>query len=99
MLSETIQDVVRHAGLSVDDLDLIVLHQANMRIIHAAADDLGIPREKLEINVDRYGNTSAASIPLGLNDAARGGRLKAGDRVLMCGFGAGLAWGTAIVQW
>lgn len=99
MLSETIQDVVRHAGLTVEDLDLIVLHQANMRIIHAAADDLGIPHEKLEINVDRYGNTSAASIPLGLNDAARNGRLKEGDRVLMCGFGAGLAWGTAIIQW
>lgn len=99
MLSETIRDVVTHAGLTIDDLDLIVLHQANMRIIHAAADDLGIPHEKLEINVDRYGNTSAASIPLGLNDAARHGRLKEGDRVLVCGFGAGLAWGTAILHW
>lgn len=99
MLSETIQDVVHHAGLTLDDLDLVVLHQANMRIIDAAAEDLGIPKEKLEINVDRYGNTSAASIPLGLNDAARAGRLKEGDRVLVCGFGAGLAWGTAILQW
>ena len=98
-VAETIREVVQHAGLSIDDLDLVVLHQANMRILHAAADDLGIPHDKLEINVDRYGNTSAASIPLGLNDAARAGRLKEGDRILMCGFGAGLAWGTAILQW
>ncbi len=99
MLSETIQDVVQHAGLAIDDLDLIVLHQANLRILHAAADDLGIPYDKLVVNVDRYGNTSAASIPLGLNDAARDGLLKEGDRVLICGFGAGLAWGTAVLQW
>lgn len=99
MLSETITDVVNHAGLTIDDLDLVVLHQANMRILHAAAEDLGIPAEKLEINVDRYGNTSAASIPLGLDSAARAGRLKEGDRVLLCGFGAGLAWGTAILHW
>ncbi len=99
LVSETIREVVQHAGLALDDLDLIVLHQANQRILDAAVDGLGIPREKLEINVDRYGNTSAASIPLGLNDAARAGRLKEGDRVLICGFGAGLAWGTAILEW
>jgi len=99
IVAETIKDVVQHAGLTVADLDLIVLHQANQRIINAAAEVLGVPKEKLEINVDRYGNTSAASIPLGLNDAARAGRLKEGDRVLMCGFGAGLAWGTAVLEW
>ena len=99
ILSETILDVVSHAGMTIDDLDLVVLHQANRRIIDAAAEDLGIPSEKVEINVDRYGNTSGASIPLGLNDAARSGRLKQGDRVLLCGFGAGLAWGTAILHW
>lgn len=99
MLSETIRDVVSHAGITTADLDLVVLHQANRRIIDAAAEDLGIPPERVEINVDRYGNTSAASIPLGLNDAARAGRLKEGDRVLLCGFGAGLTWGTAILEW
>lgn len=99
LVSESISEVVEHAGMTVDDIDLMVLHQANQRIIDAAAEDLGIPREKLEINVDRYGNTSAASIPLGLNDAARAGRLKEGDRVVMCGFGAGLAWGTAVLEW
>lgn len=99
MLADTIRDVVSHAGLTMDDLDLVVLHQANMRIIDAAAEDLEIPREKLVINVDRYGNTSAASIPLGLDSAARHGRLKEGDRILLCGFGAGLAWGTAVIQW
>lgn len=99
MLSETIRDVADSAGLSVDEIDLVVLHQANQRILHAAAEDLSIPFEKLVVNVDRYGNTSAASIPLGLYDASRDGRLKEGDRVLLCGFGAGLAWGTAILQW
>ena len=99
LLSETISNVTKHANLTIDDLDHIVLHQANLRIIDAAADGLGIPREKLVINLDRYGNTSAASIPLGLNDAASDGRLKDGDRVLICGFGAGLTWGTAIFEW
>lgn len=99
MLSDTIKSVTQHAGVSVDDLDHVVLHQANLRIIHAAADSLGIPHEKLVINLDRYGNTSAASIPLGLNEAATDGRLKEGDLVLLCGFGAGLTWGTAIMQW
>lgn len=99
LLSDTIQNVTRHAGLSIDDIDHFVLHQANKRIIGAAADDLGIPHEKLIINLDRYGNTSAASIPLGLNDAAAEGRFEEGDNVLLCGFGAGLTWGTAIIQW
>lgn len=99
MLAETIQDVVRSAKLSIDDLDYVVLHQANMRILDAAAEMLGIPQSKLVINVDRFGNTSAASIPLGLNEAANDGRLKEGHLVLLCGFGAGLAWGTAVIQW
>lgn len=99
MVCDTIKNVTQHANLSVDDLDHIVLHQANLRIIDAAAEGLGIPREKLVINLDRYGNTSAASIPLGLHEAASDGRLKNGDRILVCGFGAGLTWGTAIFQW
>ena len=99
LLSDTIRNVTQHAGMSVDDLDHIVLHQANLRILDAAADDLGIPREKLVINLDRFGNTSAASIPLGLHEAASENRFKEGDTVLLCGFGAGLTWGTAIIQW
>ena len=99
LLSDTILSVTQHAGVTVDDLDHIVLHQANRRIIDAAAEDLGISKDKLVINLDRYGNTSAASIPLGLNEAASDGRLEDGDLVLLCGFGAGLTWGTVILQW
>ena len=99
LVSDTIRNVTQHAGLTIDDLDHIVLHQANLRIIHAAAEALGIPHEKLVVNLDRFGNTSAASIPLGLHEAAADGRIQEGNLVLMCGFGAGLTWGTAIVQW
>ena len=98
-LADTIRDVVTHAGLIIDDIDLVVLHQANARIIDAAADALEIAADRLVINLDRYGNTSAASIPLGLDEAARAGRLQPGDRVLLCGFGAGLAWGAILIEW
>jgi 3-oxoacyl-[acyl-carrier-protein] synthase-3 len=76
-----------------------VLHQANIRIIDAAVESLGVSREKVVVNLDRYGNTSAASIPLALAEAQQQNRLRRGDRVLLCGFGAGLAWGAAIVEW
>ena len=99
MLADTIQDVLVHANCALDDIKQVVLHQANMRIIEAAAEALEVPREKMLINVDRFGNTSAGSIPLGLDESYGAGNLSRGDRVLLCGFGAGLAWGAAVVQW
>lgn len=99
LINDTIRDVVAHAELTPGDIDLVVLHQANIRIIDAAVDDLGISRDKVMVNVDRYGNTSAGSIPLALDEAAKAGRVSRGDHVLLCGFGAGLAWGAAVLKW
>jgi 3-oxoacyl-[acyl-carrier-protein] synthase-3 len=76
-----------------------VLHQANIRIIDSALSDFGIAPEKVVVNLDRYGNTSAASIPLALAEADRQGKLQRGKLVMLCGFGAGLTWGTALVRW
>jgi 3-oxoacyl-[acyl-carrier-protein] synthase III len=87
------------AGLGVGDVDLFVPHQANQRIIDHAARRLGIPEDKVVSNVARYGNTSAASIPICLDEAFHGGRLAAGDIVLMTGFGGGLLWGSCVMEW
>lgn len=99
LVADAIRDVVLHADLTLDAIDLVILHQANIRIIEAAVDDLGIDRERLVINLDRFGNTSAGSIPLGLDEAHRAGRIERGDRILLCGFGAGLAWGACVLTW
>ena len=86
---------VERAGLSVDDIDWFVPHQANQRIIDAAASRMGIPFERVVVNIDRYGNTSAASIPLALSEAT----IKPGQIVLLSGFGAGMTWASAVVAW
>jgi 3-oxoacyl-[acyl-carrier-protein] synthase-3 len=86
-------------GLTNDDIVLMVPHQANLRIIRATADRLSIPMEKVYTNVDKYGNTSSASIPIALDEAHRKGLLKKGDHVLLVTFGAGLTWGASIVKW
>jgi 3-oxoacyl-[acyl-carrier-protein] synthase-3 len=99
LLDETIRGVTAHAGLAVQELDLVVLHQANIRILDAAAQSLGIDPAKMFVNLDRYGNTSAASVPLALDEACDTDRLHRGDRVLISGYGAGLAWGTGILHW
>jgi 3-oxoacyl-[acyl-carrier-protein] synthase-3 len=99
VIADAIADVLYHARLAPNEIDLLVLHQANVRIIDAAVDMLGIDRSKVVVNLDRFGNTSAGSIPLALAEAHHQGRLRRGDRVLLCGFGAGLAWGAAIVRW
>jgi 3-oxoacyl-[acyl-carrier-protein] synthase-3 len=91
--------VLGECGLTVDDVDVYVPHQANKRIIDHAARKLGIPEEKVVVNVDRYGNTSSGSIPLALGDARADGRLKPGELVLMTGMGAGLTWGSALLEW
>jgi 3-oxoacyl-[acyl-carrier-protein] synthase-3 len=93
------QAVLDECGRTVDEVDVYVPHQANVRIMDHAAKKLGIPREKMVVNVDRYGNTSSGSIPLALADAADDGRLKPGELVLMTGMGAGLTWGSALIEW
>jgi len=93
------QSVLDAAGFEPADVDLYVPHQANKRIIDHAVKVLGIPEEKVVVNVDRYGNTSAASIPLCLDEMAEAGRLTDGVRVLMTGVGTGLTWGSALIEW
>jgi 3-oxoacyl-[acyl-carrier-protein] synthase-3 len=85
--------------MTSDEVDLFVPHQANARIISAAAQRLGIPEERCVVTIDRYGNTSSASVPLALCDALDGGRLRAGDRVLLSGFGGGMTWASAVLRW
>ena len=99
VLVQSAHDVLERCGVSVDDVDVYVPHQANVRIIDHAARKLGFPQEKVVINVDRYGNTSSGSIPLALADAVADGRLHAGQLVLMTGMGAGLTWGSALMRW
>ena len=91
--------VLEQCGKTVDDVDVYVPHQANVRIIDHAVEKLGIPKEKTVVNVDRYGNTSSGSIPLALADAEAEGRLGDGALVLMTGMGAGLTWGSSLIEW
>jgi 3-oxoacyl-[acyl-carrier-protein] synthase-3 len=91
--------VAEEAGIDIDDIDLFVPHQANSRIIEAAARRVGLPMERVMVNIDEYGNTSTATIGLALHDALRQGRLKSGDRVLIAGFGSGLTWGACLLEW
>ncbi|MEM7474747.1 MAG: beta-ketoacyl-ACP synthase III [Planctomycetota bacterium] len=99
VVADSCHDCLHDAGLTIDDIDVLILHQANVRIIDSAVADIGIDRDKVVVNLDRYGNTSAASIPLALDEAIAAGRIQRGNRVLLCGFGGGLAWGTAILQY
>ncbi|HWD52797.1 MAG TPA: beta-ketoacyl-ACP synthase III [Acidimicrobiales bacterium] len=96
---ESAQKAVDEAGLTIDDIALLVPHQANLRIISAACQRLGIPESKAAIVIDRFGNTSSASVPLALADALDTGRLKKGDNVLMTGFGGGMTWASAVLHW
>ncbi|UCG39760.1 MAG: ketoacyl-ACP synthase III [bacterium] len=98
-LSEVVDEVLQANGLREDEIDFLVPHQANLRIIQATARKLRMPMEKVIVTVDRHGNTSAASVPLALDEAVRGGRIKRGDRVLLEAFGGGLTWGAALVRW
>ena len=96
LAEENIMAVVARAGLSLDQIDLFVLHQANARILEGIRTALGVPAEKMFMNLDRYGNTSSGSIPLALDEAWRLGRIGSESTVVICGFGGGLAWGTAV---
>ncbi len=97
-MEEISRQALDEAGVSIDQVALVIPHQANKRIIVALAERLGVPMDKVMINVDKYGNTSAASIPVALDEARRAGRIKAGDIVLLNAFGAGFAWGAAVVR-
>ena len=99
IVGDSVREVLGHAGMAPSDLDVIALHQANIRILDAVSHDLGFDSEKVIINLSRYGNTSAASVPLVLDEANSMGRLSPGALVLMSGFGAGLTWGTALMRW
>jgi 3-oxoacyl-[acyl-carrier-protein] synthase-3 len=99
VLVSSAQAVLAECGMSMDDVDVYVPHQANVRIIDHASRLLGVPKERVVVNVDRYGNTSSGSIPLALADAASDGRLRPGQVVLMTGMGAGLTWGSAVMEW
>jgi 3-oxoacyl-[acyl-carrier-protein] synthase-3 len=99
VLVASAQKLLDEVGMTVEDVDVYVPHQANIRIIDHAARKLGFPPEKVVVNVQKYGNTSSGSIPLALADAAADGRLKPGATVLMTGMGAGLTWGSGLIEW
>ena len=98
-MAEAADQALMRAGLTGSDIDLLIPHQANIRIIEATARYAGIPMEKVFVNVDRYGNTGAASVYVALEEAVAAGRLKPGDVVLLAAFGGGVTWGAAIVRW
>src|SRR5690606_10037107 len=98
-MAEASDEAIRRAGVTADDIDLLVPHQANVRIIEATARHAGMPMDRVMVNVDRYGNTSSASIPLALDQAVREGRMGPGSLVLVVAFGAGFTWGSAVIRW
>jgi len=99
VIEDAVLSVLEKANLSKEDIALLIPHQANIRIINTAARNLGIPQEKFFVNVDRYGNTSAASVPLAFYEALSEGRIRKGDYIILVGFGDGLTWGASLVRW
>lgn len=98
-MEEAIRESVAAQGLSIDDIDYLVPHQANIRILRAVGQRVGLPLDRIVINVDRYGNTSAASIPLALDEAVKNGTIQEGNVVVMAAFGAGLTWASGVMRW
>ena len=98
-INETCKNLLEKTGLDSSDIDLFIPHQANTRIIDSAVKKLKIPREKTFVNLDKYGNMSAASIPVALDEALKQGKIKDGDNILLVGFGGGLTWGSTILKW
>lgn len=99
VMGETVNKALANANLSAKEITCLVPHQANLRIIQSAAKRLGLPLDKVVINVDKYGNTSAASIPIALDEGVKSGRIKHGDTIALAGFGGGLTWGAGIIKW
>jgi 3-oxoacyl-[acyl-carrier-protein] synthase-3 len=98
-MAAAMRDALARDGATVEDLDLVVAHQANARIIEAVATDLGVPSDRVVVNVDRFANTSSATIPIALWEADRAGRLRPGARVGLVAFGAGFVWGAGVITW
>ncbi|MFB6346467.1 MAG: 3-oxoacyl-[acyl-carrier-protein] synthase III C-terminal domain-containing protein, partial [bacterium] len=96
-MQEAAVEALEEAGMPADELDWVICHQANVRIINAVEEKLGLPREKMIINIDKYGNTSAASIPLAFDEARNDGRIESGDTILKIAFGGGLTWASSIM--
>jgi 3-oxoacyl-[acyl-carrier-protein] synthase-3 len=99
VIGDSSVECIEKAGMTLNDIDMLIPHQANIRIIDAAARKLQLPMDKVWVNLDRFGNTSAASVPIALAEAAESGKLHEGDNVLMVAFGAGLAWAAGLVRW
>lgn len=98
-ITNLILETVKRNSLAIEDIDLIIPHQSNLRIIEATMEKLGLPMEKAFVNIDKYGNTSSASIPIAIDEARKEGRLSKGDLVMLVAFGSGLTWGSSIIQW
>jgi len=98
-MTEVCKDVLNESGFSSSDVSWLIPHQANERICTAVAERLAIPPERVVMNISRYGNTSAASIPIALDEAVRDGKIKKGDLILFAAFGGGLTWGAGLVRW
>lgn len=98
-MPEVVEALLARNGFTIDDVALLVPHQANLRILEAGADRLGIPLDRVMINIERYGNTAAGSVPLALDEAVRGGRIRRGDLVCLASFGGGLSWAGALIRW
>lgn len=99
IMGRVAKEAIEQAGLEIDDIELFIPHQANLRIIKTAARFLSLPMERVFVNVDRYGNTSSASVPIAVCEAVEEGYLRPGDHVVLVGFGAGLTWGATVIQW
>jgi 3-oxoacyl-[acyl-carrier-protein] synthase-3 len=98
-MGEAAVKILERSKISSEDIDLMIPHQANIRIIEATAKRIKLPMEKVYVNIQRYGNTSSASIPIALDEAVRGGRIKHGDKIVLVAFGAGFTWGSALIEW
>ena len=98
-MGQTAEKALERAGIDKSKIDILVPHQANIRIIRSAAKRLDLPMEKVFVNIDKYANTSGASIPIALDEAHREGRIKRGDIVVLTGFGAGLTWAGMVMKW
>jgi 3-oxoacyl-[acyl-carrier-protein] synthase-3 len=98
-ITNLILETTRENGLTLDDIDLIIPHQSNLRIIEATMEKLGLPMEKAFINIDKYGNTSSASVPIAMDEARKEGRLRKGNIVMLVAFGGGLTWGSSVIRW
>ena len=98
-MAQACADVLEETGVSLDEVNLVVPHQANKRILDSLAKRVGIPAEKVFVNVHKYGNTSAGTIPVALTEAVEEGRVKSGDYILTASFGAGLTWGAGLIKW